>query len=72
MEFIGITSLFSLGEFAKVVSGEKIEIKARFSEVVVRFLSIRQYDLRILSARITCIAIIKRGKRHKEFSSGKP
>ena len=32
---------------------------------VVRFLSFKQYDLRILSERITCIVIITRDKRHK-------
>ena len=38
----------------------------------VRFLTFKKYDLRILSERITCTAIITRDKRHKEFSSGKP
>ena len=38
----------------------------------VRFLSFKQYDLRILSKRITCTSINTRDKRHKEFSSGKP
>ena len=39
---------------------------------IVRFLSFKQYDLRILFERITCTSIIATDKRHKEFSSGKP
>ena len=31
----------------------------------VRFLSFKQYDIRILSERITCTAINTRDKRHK-------
>ena len=38
----------------------------------VRFLSFKQYDLRILSKRITCPTINTRDMRHKEFSSEKP
>ena len=38
----------------------------------VIFLSFIQYDLRILSERITCTAIITRDKRQKEFSLRKP
>ena len=35
--------------------------------VVVIFLSFKQYDIRILSERITCTTINARDKRHKEF-----
>ena len=38
----------------------------------VRYLSFSQYDLRILSDRITCKKINTIDKRHKEFSVGKP
>ena len=36
----------------------------------VIFLLFKQYDLRILSERITCTTIITRDKRHKDFPQG--
>ena len=60
-------------ETSKKERNDLINLVKEYRDVFsVRFLSFKQYYLRILSERITCTTINTRDKKHKEFSLGNP